>query len=184
MSNISFVGQVSSTYLFGRGRGKDKKKRKGKNLLKESIKILPGTNTAAVLGGLYVGRDLASKGAGGINQNLERFDKSLALISIGATADKLIHKEKLRFKKEGIPRSRVGKIVNDAKIGARSTAGIVSMRNGIKQFARPGTLKSKALKGIAGAIYGGAKGAVIGGSVGSGIGVTRGFLQPNKKKKE
>ena len=34
MKNITFIGQIDSTYLFGKGRGKDKKKRKISNALR------------------------------------------------------------------------------------------------------------------------------------------------------
>lgn len=75
MSNITFVGQVTSTYLFGKGRGKDKQKRKrrlinalkgaglgllggagvvGESLLKNRNKLLP-LRKELIIGGTALG---------------------------------------------------------------------------------------------------------------------------------
>lgn len=113
------------------------------------------------------------------------------LSSVGAAADREISKEKARYRKEGA-RSRLGKIGNDARIGAKSTAGFYALNDAIKQtrrsLAKPGNLpiKTKILgaigAGTAGAIYGGLKGSAIGAGIGSGVGTVRGFRQKNKKK--
>ena len=115
------------------------------------------------------------------------------LSTIGSAADREISKEKARYRKEGA-RSRLGKIVNDTKIGAKSTAGFFATTGAIHQvrrsLAKPGNLpiKTKILgaigSGVGGAIYGGAKGALLGGTIGSGVGTIRGFRQKNKDKKK
>ena len=68
------------------------------------------------------------------------------LSTIGSAADREISKEKARYRKEGA-RSRLGKVINDAKIGAKSTAGFLAVDEAIKQtrrsLAKPGNLPLK-----------------------------------------
>ena len=220
MRQITFLDSTSSNYLFG--RGKDKKKRKsrtlltaakdfvvgGKNFIKEanikSSKDLfnarkdiynrkrggssVATNSTAVLGA-FLGASQAGKL--GINPALSAATGAFNLSVIGSAADRGISKEKARYRKEGA-RSRLGKVINDAKIGAKSTAGFLAVDEAIKQtrrsLAKPGNLplKTKILgaigSGVGGTIYGGAKGALLGGTIGSGVGTIRGFKQKNKTK--
>ena len=216
MRNITFLGSTSSNYLFG--RGKDKKKRKsrtlltdakdfvvgGKNFIKEANIKSPkdlinmyqahknkssvATKSTAVLGA-FLGASQAGKV--GINPALSAATGAFNFSVIGSAADREISKEKARYRKEGA-RSRLGKVINDAKIGAKSTAGFLAVDEAIKQtrrsLAKPGNLplKTKILgaigSGVGGAIYGGAKGALLGGTIGSGVGTIRGFKQKNKTK--
>jgi len=252
VSDIKFVGQVSSTYLFGRGRGKDKQKRKRRiiNALKGAglgalggavgislamkgdsrllrHKIIDGAAGlgASALGGAVLGNAVFDKKSESKSplgrykayqekQNKKKYKSSIGTqslagvgavigakagrigmlteaanhIPIGLKIDKNISQEKQRFNKEGA-RSRFGKIVHDAKVGAASTSGTLALNNAVQQVLKvkkTGNIKRDALsavgRGVAGAIYGGAKGVVIGGSLGSGVGLARGFVQPNKKK--
>lgn len=102
--------------------------------------------------------------------------------TVGALADRQINKEKARFRKEGA-RSRLGKIGNDARIGA-SASGAVAAGLGALHGARiPGSIGQRAVGAAISGISSGVAGAIGGGLTGSGVGLVRGFRQPNKKKK-
>lgn len=113
------------------------------------------------------------------------------LSTIGSAADREISKEKARYRKEGA-RSRLGKIGNDARIGAKSTAGFLALdeafRTGKRQLMKTNglPLKRRIIRtvgaGLGGALLGAAKGSAIGAGIGSGVGTIRGFTQKNKKK--
>jgi hypothetical protein len=117
-----------------------------------------------------------------------------------------INKEKDRYEKEG-PRSHLGKIGHDAKLGAKSvgigsaiTAGLAGAALGSKLP----TTKKKGFLGLGrdkkaearqklkntligaglGVLGGGVSGAVSGASNGALVGAGRGFLQENKTKKK
>lgn len=192
------------------GRGKDRKKRKSRTLLSDTKDFVVGAKNAVKEANIKSPKDLvdiynkrrdrssvgtnslttlgAALGArsamkSGMNPTLGALSGAYNLSFIGGAVDRKISKEKARYRKEGA-RTRLGKVGNDTKVGAISAAGSYAIDGAIKQLRRPGSIKSKALKTIAGAIYGGAKGAIIGGTVGSGVGTVRGFVQPNKKKKD
>jgi hypothetical protein len=218
MRNIRFIKQTDSSYFLGRGRGKDRKKRKSRTLLTYAKDFVEGGKDFIKEANIKSPKDLidmyqrrkdrssvATKstavlgaGLGAVAaKSLKMSPTTGALIgafnlsTIGSAADREISKEKARYRKEGA-RSRLGKIGNDAKIGAKSTAGFFAVNDAIKQtrrsLAKPGNLpiKTKILgaigAGTAGAIWGGVKGSALGGSIGSGIGTVRGFRQKNKKK--
>ena len=138
------------------GRGKDKAKRKSKAGL--AYGVVNGLATGKVSG-------LAASTVG------------------GALIDRKIEKEKLRFEKEGA-RSRLGKIGSDAKTGAK-IGGATSALQGayIGARATKGSLKQKLQGAGLAALGSGIGGAIGGGVTGAGVGAVRGFLQPNKKKK-
>jgi outer membrane lipoprotein SlyB len=190
------------------GRGKDKKKRKSRTLLTDAKDFVVGAKNAVKEANIKSPKDLvdiynrrkdrssigtnsltaigATLGARqamktGTNPTLGALSRAYNLSFIGAAVDRRISKEKARFRKEGA-RTRLGKIANDTRVGAASAAGTYALDGAFKQVMQPGSPKSKALKAVAGAIYGGIKGAAIGGTIGSGVGTVRGFVQPNKKK--
>ena len=218
MRKITFLSSTSSNYPFGKGRGKDKKKRKsrtlltdakdfivgGKNFIKEANIKSPkdlidiyqrrkdrssvATNSTAALGAV-LGASQATKL--GINPKLGALTGAFNLSTIGSAADREISKEKTRYRKEGA-RSRLGKISNDVRIGAKSTAGFLAIdeafNTGKKQLMKTNglPLKRRIIRtvgaGIGGALLGAAKGSAIGAGIGSGVGTIRGFVQKNKKK--
>ena len=101
----------------------------------------------------------------------------------GAIVDRQIDKEKDRFRKKGA-RSRLGKIGNDTKIGAKTIGGMSVLKGVIASVrANPGSFKQKLAGAITSGVSSGALGSIGGGLIGSGVGLVRGFRQPNKKKK-
>lgn len=220
MRQITFIGSTSSNYLFGKGRGKDKEKRKrrtiltdakdfvvgGKNFIKEANIKSPkdlidiyqrrkdrssvATNSTAALGAA-LGANQAAKL--GMNPATGALIGAFSLSTIGSAADREISKEKARYRKEGA-RSRLGKIGNDARIGAKSTAGFLAFdeafRTGKRQLMKTNgqPLKRRIIRtvgaGLGGALLGAAKGSAIGAGIGSGVGTVRGFVQKNKGKKK
>ena len=148
-----------------------------KNARKDKSSV--ATNSTALLGAALGAKQAAKHG---INPATGALMGGLDLASIGMNVDRQVTKEKARYKQEGA-RPRLGKISNDAKTGAKSVAGLFATKEAIKQLRRPGSLKTKTLKTVGGAVYGGIKGSVIGGGIGISSGITRGFPQPNKKKK-
>lgn len=218
MRNITFLGSTSSNYLFGKGRGKDKKKRKSRTILNDAKDFVVGgkkfteeanlkspkdlvdiyqrrkdrssiaTNSTAALGAA-LGASQASKL--GMSPATGALIGAFNLSTIGRAADREISKEKARYRKEGA-RSRLGKIGNDARIGAKSTAGFLAVdetfRAGKRQLMKTNgqPLKRRIIKtvgaGVGGALLGAAKGSAIGAGIGSGVGTIRGFTQKNKKK--
>jgi len=124
----------------------------------------------------------------------------------GGLIAKGINKEKDRYEKQG-PRSPLGKIGHDAKLGAKSvgigsaiTAGLAGAALGSKLP----TVKKKGFLGLGrdkkaesrqklkntligaglGVLGGGVSGAVSGAGNGALVGATRGFVQENKTKKK
>jgi hypothetical protein len=159
MREIIFVNSTNINF----GRGKDKTKRKSRIGLASSIA------TGATIGASKYGALGALSGAGN-------------LAGIGIGIDKDIDKEKTRFKKSG-SRSRLGKVANDAKSGARNVGGATASLGLINTVLKTkGKLKDRAIKGIGKGLVWGAKGALAGGLAGSSVGTTRGLVQPNKKK--
>lgn len=210
MKQITFIGTTSTNYIFGKGRGKDKKKRKRRNFLTDGKDFVIGTknfikeanikkpqdvvdiynkrkdaSSVGTTSTILLGAGLGARHAIKMKQNpkLGALIGVTNMMGIGGAIDKRISKEKARYRKEGA-RTRLGKVANDARIGAASTAGTYALDGAFRQVMRPGSIKTKVIKGIAGTIYGGAKGALIGGTVGSGVGLVRGFVQPNKKKEK
>jgi len=100
-----------------------------------------------------------------------------------ATNRNPIDREVNRYRQEGA-RTRLGKIRNDTKIGA-TTLGSAGILGGLsKGFNEGKGLKSKALLAITTASFQGLQGAAIGSGLGISSGITRGFLQHNKRKKK
>lgn len=206
MRKIIFANQTISNYFLGRGRGKDKKKRKSRTLISDAKDILNryqsrndrssvATKSTAALGAA-LGASQAAKL--GMNPTTGALIGAFNVASIGMSADRQIAKEKGRYRKEG-PRTRLGKIVNDAKVGARSTAGFLALdeafKTGSRQFQKQLAVPYQKFSGkkmlirtggaaLGGALVGALKGTAIGAGIGSGVGTVRGFVQPNKKKKD
>jgi len=113
-----------------------------------------------------------------------RLSGAVGSAAAGAIVDRKIDKEKERFRKEGA-RTRLGKISNDAKIGAKA-AGVTSALQGAYLGARgtQGSIKRKLASAALSSISSGVAGSVSGGITGAGVGTVRGLLQPNKKKKK
>jgi hypothetical protein len=145
------------------GRGRDRTKRKSR------IGLATSLITGGVIGASKYGALSALSGAGN-------------LAGIGMGIDKDIDKERERFKKSGA-RSRLGKIANDTKSGARNVGGATASLGLINTVLKTkGKLKDRAIKGVSKGLVWGAKGALAGGLAGSGVGTARGLVQPNKKK--
>lgn len=204
MRKIVFANKPSSTYFLGKGRGKDKKKRKSRTLLTDARNLINNyqarndkssvaTKSTAALGAA-LGASQAAKL--GMNPATGALIGAFNVASIGMSADRQIAKEKGRYRKEGA-RSRLGKIANDAKVGARSTAGFLALdeafRTGSRQFQKQLAVPYQKFSGkkmlirtvgagLGGALLGALKGTAIGAGIGSGVGTVRGFVQPNKKK--
>lgn len=146
------------------------------------------TNSTAALGAA-LGASQAAKL--GMNPTTGALIGAFNLSTIGSAADREISKEKARYRKEGA-RSRLGKIGNDARIGAKSTAGFVALdeafRTGKRQLMKTNgqPLKKRIIRtvgaGLGGALVGGLKGSAIGAGIGSGVGTIRGLTQKNKQK--
>lgn len=160
MFDITFAGQEE---FLNFGRGSDKVKRKSRIGLASSLA------TGATIGASKYGTLGALSGAGNV-------------AGIGIGIDKDIDKERERFKKSGA-KSRLGKITNDTKSGAKNVGGATASLGLINTILKTkGKLKDRAIKGVGKGVVWGAKGALAGGLVGSAVGTTRGFVQPNKKK--
>lgn len=181
MRNIKFIGSTDTNYFLGKGRGKDKKKRKSR------LGYLIGAGTGA---GLLGGVSAIRRGAP-IKSAL--IGAGVGLLA-GRTINKSIDKEKERFQEKGY-RTRLGKVVTDAKTGTKTLgkvlipittlgAGAVGLRNGLMTGSLKGILTTGAITGLGGAAVGGLGSALIGGGIGAGSGIVRGFVQPNKKKRK
>lgn len=159
MRKVIFANSTNLNF----GRGKDKSKRKSR------IGLVSSLATGGIVGVSKYGTLGALSGAGN-------------LAGIGIGIDKDIDKERTRFKKSGA-RSRLGKVANDAKSGARNVGGATASLGLINTVLKTkGKLKDRAIKGISKGLVWGAKGALAGGLAGSGVGTARGLVQPNKKK--
>lgn len=124
----------------------------------------------------------------------------------GGLIAKGINKEKDRYEKQG-PRSHLGKIGHDAKLGAKSvgigsaiTAGLAGAALGSKlptvkkkgfldlgrdkKAENRQKLKNTLMGAGLGILGGGVSGAVSGAGNGALVGATRGFVQENKTKKK
>ena len=115
------------------------------------------------------------------NKNIRTVARAVAYTNVGNTLRKEVDKNKQRFLKSG-PKSRIGKIANDTKLGASAGAALGFLKGAGNSLTTPGSVKKKIAYGLGHATKQALKGGIGGGSLGAGIGTTRGFIQPNKKK--
>lgn len=115
------------------------------------------------------------------NRFLRNAATTMTYLSIGNKLGRKVDKNIQSFKKSG-PKSRLGKIGNDSKLGA-STGASLGLLQGVNNAAKvPGTLRQKLANGAGYAAAQTIKGALVGGGAGATVGTARGFIQPNKKK--
>lgn len=115
------------------------------------------------------------------NSALKKAATTLTYLSMGNKLGRKVDKNIQDFKNSG-PKSRLGKITNDAKIGASGGAALGFIKGAGSSLTTPGSVKKKIAYGLGHATRQALNGGIGGGSLGAGIGTARGFVQPNKKK--